>query len=78
MRTKHPVKTVAEVKAEFNRTGKAVTAWAREHGYSPSLVFEVLRGRLKGRRGQAHEVAVLLGMKEGVIERRDRLDQDAA
>jgi hypothetical protein len=27
----------------------------------------VLSGRKKGRRGEAHKVAVLLGMKEGII-----------
>jgi hypothetical protein len=27
----------------------------------------VLAGRKKGRRGEAHKVAVLLGMKEGII-----------
>jgi gp16 family phage-associated protein len=63
------VKTAAQVKAEFNRTGKSITGWARAHGYTAPLVFEVLRGRLKGKRGKAHEVAVLLGLKDGVIER---------
>lgn len=71
MSAKHPVKTPAQVRAEFLRTGKAISVWAREHGFSQSLVFEVLRGRLKGRRGQAHEVAVLLGLKDGVIESRN-------
>ncbi|AJZ96550.1 hypothetical protein PFLUOLIPICF7_26645 [Pseudomonas simiae] len=27
----------------------------------------MLAGRKKGRRGEAHKVAVLLGMKEGII-----------
>jgi gp16 family phage-associated protein len=72
MTTRHHVKTPAEARADFVRRGEAVTSWAHEHGYSPSLVFEVLRGRIKGRRGKAHEIAVLLGMKEGVIERRNR------
>jgi gp16 family phage-associated protein len=77
MTARHHVKTGVEVKAEFNRRGQAITAWAREHGFSPSLVFEVLRGRIKGRRGMAHEIAVLLGMKVGTIERRDHR-KDAA
>ncbi len=63
------VKTGAEVRAEFLRRGQTITAWAREHGYTPTLVFEILRGRIKGRRGKAHEIAVLLELKEGVIER---------
>lgn len=64
-----PTTSGAEVKAEFRRTGKSISGWARAHGYSAPLVFEVLRGRLKGKRGKAHEVAVLLGLKDGVIER---------
>lgn len=71
MSARHPVKTIAQVRADFLRRGQSVCAWARDHGYSQGLVFEVLRGRLKGRRGQAHEVAVLLGLKDGVIENRN-------
>ncbi len=33
----------------------------------PATTYQVLAGRKKGRRGEAHKVAVLLGMKEGVI-----------
>lgn len=70
MSTRHHVKTAAEVRGEFALKGQAITVWAREHGFTPSLVFEVLRGRIRGTRGKSHEVAVLLGMKEGVIEKR--------
>jgi gp16 family phage-associated protein len=30
-------------------------------------VYELLRGRLKGLRGQAHKAAVLLGLKDGIL-----------
>lgn len=33
----------------------------------PATTYQVLAGRKKGRRGEAHKVAVLLGMKEGII-----------
>ncbi len=42
-------------------------AFAREHGVDPATTYQVLAGRKKGRRGEAHKVAVLLGMKEGII-----------
>jgi gp16 family phage-associated protein len=31
------------------------------------LVSDLLNGRRKGRRGEAHRAAVLLGIKDGVI-----------
>lgn len=37
-------------------------------GYSPGLVYQVLAGRLRCVRGQAHQVAVVLGLKHGSIE----------
>lgn len=61
------VKTGAQVRQEFRRRGQTVRAWATQHGFSESLVHEVLSGRKKGCWGQAHQVAVLLGMKDGEI-----------
>lgn len=68
-RTKR-VKTVEQVRAEFARVGKPFTEWAREHGYKSNLVFEVLRGRILCKRGKSHEIAVLLGLKDGEIQPR--------
>jgi gp16 family phage-associated protein len=70
MSAKRKVKTAHEVREEFRRSGRTFSAWAREHGYTNSLVFEVLRGRILAKYGKSHEVAVLLGMKDGTIERR--------
>lgn len=77
MSARHHVKTAAEVRADLAYRGLSITAWARHHGYRPSLVFEVLRGRIRGTCGKSHEIAVLFGMKEGVIERRTH-HKDAA
>ena len=41
--------------------------FAREHGIDPATTYQVLSGRKKGKRGEAHKVAVLLGMKDGII-----------
>ncbi len=71
MKRAHTVKTSNEVRAQFDRIGKPLAVWAREHGYTPTLVYEVLRGRILCKRGKSHEIAVLLGMKEGEIEHRD-------
>lgn len=70
MGTKRKVKTEAQVREEFRRSGRTFTSWAREHGYTQSLVLGVLRGRIFAKYGKSHEVAVLLGLKDGTIERR--------
>jgi len=65
---RHPsVKTSDQVRDEFMRTGTSISTWARERGFKPNLVFEVLRGRIHGRRGKSHDIAVLLGLKEGEV-----------
>lgn len=60
----------ADVRRELERRGMTVRGWAREHGFSERLVHEVISGRKKGRWGQAHNIAVLLGLKEGVLNDR--------
>jgi len=65
---KCPLKTAAEVRDELDRRGMTIRETAREIGVSERVVYELLRGRFKGRRGQAHKAAVLLGMKDGVLK----------
>lgn len=62
-----PPRSPEQVAAEFERRGESVAAWAREHGFPRSLVYQVVRGELRCHRGQSHKIAVLLGMKDGVI-----------
>jgi len=54
---------LARVKSDFFARGEGISEWALAHGFSPSLVYGVLSGRTKGRRGQAHRIAVELGLK---------------
>jgi gp16 family phage-associated protein len=65
------LKTLEEARAEFDRCGVSVSSWAVKHGIPRSIASGVLRGRLKGKRGHAHNAAVLLGLKEGVVNRGD-------
>lgn len=55
------------IRQEFARRGVSISAWARAHGYSTQLVYQVLAGRKRCVRGQCHEIAVRLGLKNGVI-----------
>lgn len=61
------VKTIKQVRSEFRRKGKTVTAWAAENNVKAGLVYEVFRGRAC-HRGESHKIAVLLGIKDGVID----------
>jgi gp16 family phage-associated protein len=61
------LKTVEEVKRDFNRAGMSISQWAQEHGYAPYLVQQVLSKQSKCTRGKSHEIAVLLNIKEGYI-----------
>ncbi|MFA6312336.1 MAG: DNA-binding protein [Sterolibacterium sp.] len=61
------MKTAEEVCTEFRRKGITVTGWAKKHGFAVQAVRRVLRGRAKCYYGNAHKIAVLLGVKEGEI-----------
>ena len=61
------IRTAAQAKAWLEHQGKSVQEFAREYGVDPAPGYQVLAGRKKGKRGEAHKVAVLLGMKDGII-----------
>lgn len=62
-----PVRTGQEIKSEFERLGVSIADWAREKGFSPALVYQILAGRKRCSRGQSHQIAVVLGLKQGQI-----------
>jgi gp16 family phage-associated protein len=55
--------TTVTAKAWFVRHGVCKAQWARDMGLDRMVVVDLLRGRLKGLRGQAHNAAVALGLK---------------
>lgn len=59
--------TREEAKARLSRIGKTATDVARELNVSAAIVRGVLDGTFKGATGDAHKVAVALGIKDGVI-----------
>lgn len=61
------MKTGQEVKEEFRRKGVTVSGWARAHGFSRGAVERVLSGKARGYWGDAHRIAVMLGIKAGEI-----------
>lgn len=59
------VLTKEQVIANFSANGQTFTAFAADNRFELSLVYAVLHGRVKGLRGQSHNIAVALGLKDG-------------
>ncbi len=57
--------TPDQVKQRFRQRGITITQWAEKHGYKRNAVYRVLNGFDKANYGQAHEIAVALGIKTG-------------
>lgn len=60
--------TPGQARADLDRRGISIAEFSRKHELNKNLVSDLLNGRIKGRRGEAHRAAVLLGIKDGVIE----------
>ena len=63
------LRTPAEARAWLEYQGITIAQWARENKKSDSLVREVLAGNKKCLRGESHNIAVELGLKEGAVFR---------
>ena len=66
-------KTPEEVKQIFAERGLSVSGWAKRHGFSQALVYQVLSGKRNPVRGESHRIAMALGLKDGVISDYDEL-----
>mgnify|MGYP000019265268 FL=1 len=67
-----PLKTRQQVRNEFASRGWSVSAWAKQNGYSATLVLDILNDdertpKRKCLRGESHCIAVSLGIKAGEI-----------
>ncbi len=60
--------TRAEARRELVRHGISLAAWARKHGVTSEQVRDVLRKESPCNWGASHKIAVLLGIKDGVID----------
>lgn len=64
------IRTPAEAKEWLSHQGISAAEFCRMHNLPTSLVYEILNGRKRCLRGMSHNIAVLLGMKRGVITTR--------
>ncbi|PKF70424.1 DNA-binding protein [Pseudomonas fluvialis] len=55
--------TAESANAWFITHGICKAQWAREMGIERAILVDLLRGRLKGLRGEAHLGAIALGLK---------------
>lgn len=60
--------TRVEARRELVRHGISLAAWARQHGVTAEQVRDVLRKESPCNWGASHKIAVLLGIKDGVID----------
>ncbi len=67
------VRSADEVKRDFARKGVSPRSWALANGIKPFVVYQLLAGVSRGVRGQSHNAAVLLGLKEGEIVPPDQI-----
>lgn len=58
--------TPSQAKARLSELGITQAEFARIHGLPPDAVYQVLSGRKRGRNGNTHTAAVLLGLKQGI------------
>lgn len=63
----HNIKTPEQVKEDFSKKGISISAWAKKNGFSREYVHTILSGKRKCNIGKSHNIAVLLGIKEGEI-----------
>lgn len=65
----HGPLTPEQARAALDREGTSLADFSRKHELNKNLVSDLLCGRKKGKRGEAHRAAVLLGIKEGTAAR---------
>lgn len=68
------LKLRSAVREEFSSKGWSVSSWAKQHGYSAQLVHTILndddeKPRRPCLRGESHNIAVDLRIKQGQVSR---------
>ena len=66
-----PMESREEAKKNFYTRGLSISGWAKAHNLAPQYVYDLLNGRTAGERGESHRAAVLLGLKDGIIDQKE-------
>lgn len=79
--TRKTALTADQVRQRLRQRGRTLTQWAADHGYDRKAVYRVMSGTDKAYYGNAHKIAVALGLKvadeEPSTTTRDRNTQRA-
>ena len=62
-----------QVRNLFETDGISVAEWSRQNGFPSALVYRVLRGEAKCRRGETHKIAIALGIKAPASQEQRKL-----
>ena len=58
---------LAAARRALDDAGISVAEWSRANGFTRATVVDVLLGRRAGHHGEAHRVALALGLKQGRV-----------
>lgn len=61
------LRTRQQAHAWLKSQSLSISEWAQAHSLAPKTVYALLSGQHVGSRGQSHDAAVLLGMKQGTV-----------
>ncbi|MHB1273655.1 MAG: DNA-binding protein [Rhodanobacter sp.] len=61
--TRKTALTPDQVRQQLRQRGKTLSTWAAERGYDRKAVYRVMSGTDKAYYGNAHNIAVALGLK---------------
>lgn len=67
------IRSAEQIREELDLRGISISKWARARGFSAPLVYQVLSGERRAVRGQSHDIAVALGLKNGKTSSLDDL-----
>lgn len=62
-----PLRTADEVRAWLSKRGMPLSEYAHRYGVPAIAARQVLSGKLQARFGDAHNAAVILGLKHGML-----------
>lgn len=57
------MRTIEQVRQDWRLRGITLASWARDNGFKPQDVRDVLRKKAKGNFGAAYAIAVQLGIR---------------
>lgn len=61
--TSQRLRTPEQVRRWFAENGISQAEWSRKNGFSHCVVRDLLRGKRRGLRGEAHRAAIALRLK---------------